>query len=90
MAELVARNALVVAANRIGANLLPDNAQWTNRVEIKSSSSSRLYIVAQHKTNGSFGCSCPGWKAHRHCKHLDLMVPLLISAPRQNPNLRGR
>ena len=80
----------MLAANRIGAVLLEDNAQWTNRIEIKSSSSSMLYIVAQHKTNGTWGCSCPGWKRYKHCKHLDNMLPLLISGPRQNPNLRGR
>ncbi len=90
MADLVARQALVIAANRIGANLLPDNAQWTNRVEIKSETSSRLYIVAQHKTNGTWACGCMAWIRYRKCKHLTNMLPLLISAPRSNPNLRGR
>jgi hypothetical protein len=52
---------------------LPDNAQWTNRFEIRSSSSNRVYIVAQHKTNRYWGCSCPGWKAHKTCKHLNTL-----------------
>ena len=49
---------------------LPDNDQWTNRFEIKSESSNRLYVIAQHKKYKYWGCSCPGWKAHRNCKHL--------------------
>lgn len=49
---------------------LPDNDQWQNRFEIRSESSNRIYVIAQHKIKGHWGCSCPGWKAHRHCKHL--------------------
>jgi len=52
------------------AEKLPDNAQWTNRFEIKSSTSDRVYIVAQHRIKRHFACSCPGWKRHRVCKHL--------------------
>lgn len=50
--------------------ILPDNDQWTNRFEVRSSSSNRVYIIAQHKSKKYFGCSCPGWKIHRKCKHL--------------------
>lgn len=50
--------------------LLPDNAQWTNRFEIPSSSSDRVYTVAQRKSNGTWACSCPGWIRWRRCKHL--------------------
>jgi hypothetical protein len=57
--------------------VLPDNAQWKNRFEIKSESSNRLYTVAQNKANGTWGCSCPGWKRHRKCKHLSTLNPLL-------------
>ena len=72
--------AMVKIANRNGATLLADNAQWTNRMEIRSASSSRLYIVAQHKTNHNFACSCPGWIRHRKCKHLTAIVPQIQSA----------
>ena len=78
MAQSNSRQALVIVANQIGATILPDNAQWTNRIEIRSSTSSRLYIVAQNKKTGEFACSCPGWLSHRHCRHLDAMTPLLL------------
>lgn len=71
------RQALVVVANRNGWDLLPDNDQWQNRIQIRSESSNRLYTVAQRKSDLSWGCSCPGWKSHRHCKHLDNMMPSL-------------
>jgi len=48
---------------------LPDNHQWTNRFQIKSASSNRLYTIAQNKTGRWWGCSCPGWIFHKHCKH---------------------
>jgi len=63
-----------------GAKILPDNSTWQHRMEIKSQSSSRLYVVAQNKANDIWGCSCPGWKAHRNCKHLKTMKPMLASA----------
>jgi uncharacterized Zn finger protein len=57
-------------------NSLPDNSQWTNRFQVKSESSNRLYVIAQHKVKRFWGCSCPGWKIHRKCKHLAaLMLP---------------
>lgn len=49
---------------------LPDNDQWTNRFEIRSESSNRLYTIAQNKAKRHWGCSCPGWRTRRHCKHL--------------------
>ena len=49
---------------------LPDNDQWTNRFEIRSETSDRIYIIAQNKAKRWWACSCPGWKSHRHCKHL--------------------
>lgn len=49
---------------------LPDLGQWTNRFEIKSQSSNRLYVVSQHKDRRHWGCSCPGWITGRKCKHL--------------------
>jgi hypothetical protein len=53
-----------------GAVMLPDNDQWTNRFEIRSESSNRVYTVSQHKTKKHWGCSCPGWRTRRSCKHL--------------------
>jgi hypothetical protein len=52
---------------------LPDNDQWQFRFTIKSKSSDRLYTIAQHKKNKYWGCSCPGWKSNKHCKHLTAM-----------------
>jgi hypothetical protein len=49
---------------------LPDNDQWTNRFEVRSATSNRKYVIAQHRTKRHWGCSCPGWRAHRTCKHL--------------------
>ena len=59
---------------RINKNdALPDNAQWKNRFEIKSSSSNRVYIISQNIANGHMGCSCPGWRSRRSCKHLSAL-----------------
>lgn len=77
-------NELIVhAVNAIGATLLEDNEQWQNRIQIKSASSTRLYIVAQRKSNGEWGCSCPGhiFYQYQPCKHLQAMLPLLESLP---------
>jgi len=57
--------------------LLPDNAQWTNRFEIRSSSSNSVYRIAQHKSGRYWGCSCRGYiygkkdsARGKTCKHL--------------------
>ena len=73
--------ALIKVAERVGGHLLPDTDQWRYRMEIRSESSSRLYTVAQRKSDGSWACSCPGWKLsnRRTCKHLTAMVPLLTA-----------
>lgn len=47
------------------------NNQWINRIEIKSETSNRIYVVAQHAEKRYWGCSCPGWRRHRRCKHLE-------------------
>jgi len=55
---------------------LPDNDQWENRFEVRSQSSGRIYIISQNKAKRHWGCSCPGWRSHRTCKHLNtLMLP---------------
>ena len=53
-----------------GSIRLPDNDQWQYRFEIRSGSSDRIYIVSQNKKGRFWGCSCPGWKAYKSCKHL--------------------
>jgi hypothetical protein len=63
-----------------GAVALPENKVWHNRVEIKSESSDRIYIVAQRKTDNTWGCNCPGWIRFRRCKHLEAMKPALEAA----------
>ena len=55
-------------------DVLPDNEQWTNRFEIRSETSNRVYIIAQHKKHRHWGCSCPGWRTKRNCKHLNALA----------------
>lgn len=52
---------------------LPDTDLWQFRFQVQSESSNRLYTVSQHKKLRHWGCSCPGWKAHRKCKHLEAL-----------------
>ena len=54
-------------------DVLPDNNLWTNRFEIHSQTSNRVYIVAQNKSKRHWACSCPSWRVRRYCKHLDCM-----------------
>lgn len=83
------RNAVAVVAARMGSSLLPDSAQWQNRFEVRSETSSRRYVIAQRKSDGSFGCSCMGWKSHRKCKHLTAVLPALTQAERQQAGRVG-
>ena len=55
------------------AAALPENEQWQFRFTVERASSSRLYVISQHKNKKYWGCSCPGWKAHRKCKHLQAL-----------------
>ncbi len=65
------RAAIVRVATQIGCSeMLPDNDQWINRFQIKSSSSSSIYTIAQRRSDKTWGCSCVGWRNHRKCKHL--------------------
>jgi len=66
----------LIVRESINNSILPDNDQWTNRFEIRSESSNRIYIIAQHKLKRFWGCSCPGWRRYRKCKHLtNLSLP---------------
>lgn len=50
---------------------LPDNDQWQFRFEVRSSSSDRVYVISQNKRRLHWGCSCPGYRIYRKCKHLE-------------------
>lgn len=77
----MAQNALVVAvAKQFGAKLLPDSDRYKHRMEIRSQSSTRLYVVSWDTATRAWACKCPGWIRHRHCKHLDEMRPQLERA----------
>jgi hypothetical protein len=73
-----------------GTTALEDNSQYTNRFEISSESSSRVYVVAQNKGTGEWSCSCPGWiikrpGKERNCKHLKALMPILIESETNVP-----
>lgn len=90
--DLVVRSEIIRAANSLGLSILPDKRGWTNRIQIKSESSTRLYVVAQRQSNGEWGCSCPGWIFHRNCKHLRAMLPALrpaLEAPKDPMKIIG-
>lgn len=57
-----------------GTNTLPDWKGWTNRFEVRSETSGRVYVVSQNERHRHWGCSCPGWRTHRKCKHLTALA----------------
>jgi len=63
----------IVIHKPAGTITLPDNNTYINRFEIKSSSSNRIYVIAQSKKGRWWSCSCPGWIRHRKCRHLEAM-----------------
>lgn len=65
-----ARTDIAKIAEQIGSTLLPDNGHWTNRFQVQSTSSAKLYTIAQQRSDGRWGCSCPGWRHYRRCRHL--------------------
>lgn len=69
MGQTTSKHALIKLGLRKSA-LLPDNTQYTNRFFVKSETSNRMYIVAQHRSGRWWSCGCFGWIRHKHCKHL--------------------
>jgi len=67
-----------------GSKRLDDNVLWMNRFEIHSQTSGRIYIIAQNKASGKFGCSCPAYRTRRHCKHLVTGCGLSLSQIHEN------
>jgi SWIM zinc finger len=63
---------LLQTLNRMGATALPESDGYSNRFQIASASSTRVYVVAQRKPSGQWACSCPGAIYHKGhtCKHL--------------------
>ena len=73
-----------------GCRALEENKTHTNRFEIASESSNRLYIISQAKGTGEWQCSCPGWiikrpGKERTCKHLRALMPILLQAQNVAP-----
>jgi hypothetical protein len=56
--------------------ILPDSAVWVKRMEVKSASSGKTYVVSQNARTMEWGCSCPGWRFHRKCKHTAALAAL--------------
>jgi hypothetical protein len=50
--------------------MLEDSNTWQLRFQVQSETSDNLYTISQHKIKKHWGCSCPGWKRYRKCKHL--------------------
>lgn len=69
-------------ASQNGWQLLPDNDKYEMRIQI-AGSSGNLYTVSRTKLNKIWQCSCLGFRRHRHCKHLDAMMPALEAAGAQ-------
>ena len=90
----MSKSLIAKTAQSIGAVLLPDNGSHENRMEIRSESSNRIYIVAQSKSSGEWQCSCPGWVMkkpgkERGCKHLKAILPALTGTPSAPKRVRG-
>lgn len=87
--------ALAVIAARSGAVVLPnEGTRYINRLQIKSSSSSRLYTVSFDTAVGQWCCNCPGWVVKkpnkpRGCKHLTAMMPALATLDAPKADTKG-
>lgn len=55
---------------------LPDTDRHQFRFEVESGSTDNVWLISQNKKGGWWECDCPGWKRHRHCRHLrELGIP---------------
>lgn len=63
--------------------LLPNKGEWCNRFEIRSSTSNKVYVIAQNQTKRHWGCSCRGWINHRKCKHLEALGLPCFEKPKE-------
>ncbi len=81
------RSTVEKIAKQIGSTLLDDSDKWMNRFQIRSGSSDRLYVIAQQRADGAWGCSCPGWTHHRKCKHLTDVLGRLAGVADQYDHL---
>ena len=68
---------------------LPNNDQWENRFEIKSETSDRIYVIAQHKKKRHWACSCPAWRTRRYCNHLRTIGLPTMEEPYEPQITRG-
>lgn len=89
----VAKILLTNLLKKYGAKQLIETNTHINRMEIRSESSNRLYIISQRvKKDGDIvnECSCPGWIFKRNCKHLTAMAPLFAELEQQaRPKLKA-
>ena len=77
-------------ANEIGATVLPDVGNKRYRMEIRSETTTNVYVVSWDIKDRQWGCSCPGWRnarnghLNRTCKHITKMKPRLdrVATPR--------
>ncbi len=78
--DVVPGTALARLVQATGAiTVAGDYRGWTNRLKIAGTSGNE-YVVSMRISDRVWGCSCPGWIFHRHCQHLDVMLPSLIAA----------
>jgi hypothetical protein len=73
-------SSLAIIAQRTGKIAIPgEHKGWTNRLQVHGSHG-HIYTVSMRISDKVWGCSCPRWCTVRFCKHLDPMLPTLISA----------
>jgi hypothetical protein len=68
--HVVDRRILEEIAAQIDSEVMDDSDRYVNRFTVKSTSSSKQYVVSQQRSDGMWCCSCTGWTHWRKCKHL--------------------